>query len=193
MATKTLTTPVGIARYPHLNRPDTKFDEIGKYKVDLEMTDEEAAPFIAQLDEIFAPYLAAKKTELRKPNVKIADMPWVSSDGMTQLKLRVNPTGTNKKTGETWSRQPTLFNLKGEIITDNIGGGSRLKVAVIPYCWYVATKGVGITLQPKAVQVLDLVTWGSGTSAESYGFDVVEAPQPTVKNGTNDGEEPIEW
>ena len=35
MATKTITTPAGIARYPSLNRADTKFDDIVVFKVNL--------------------------------------------------------------------------------------------------------------------------------------------------------------
>ena len=62
---------------------------------------------------------------------------------------------------------------------------------MVPYFWYTASLGAGITLQPKAVQVLDLVTWGDGGSASSYGFDVVEAKQPAAKTGTDDQE--IDW
>jgi hypothetical protein len=39
--------------------------------------------------------------------------------------------------------------------------------------------------------VLDLVTWGSGTSAVSYGFDVSEAKPAARKTGTDDEE--ITW
>jgi len=74
---------------------------------------------------------------------------------------------------------------------ENVGGGSKLKVAVVPYFWYTASLGAGITLQPKAVQILDLVTWSSGGSAEAYGFEVTEAPKQVVRTGTNNEE--VEW
>jgi hypothetical protein len=109
---------------------------------------------------------------------------------MTQLKLKVKAMGKNKE-GETFSRQPKLFGADGQPLEANIGGGSKLKVAVIPYCWYTASLGAGITLQPKAVQVLDLVTWGDGGSAVSYGFDVTESAAPAAKTGTDDQE--IDW
>jgi hypothetical protein len=102
------------------------------------------------------------------------------------------------KAGETYSRAPKLFNASGDIITDNIGGGSKIQVAVVPYCWYTGTLGAGITLQPKAVMVHDLVTWGDGGSAVAYGFDVSEAKDQHVerelrmaKTGTDDEE--ITW
>lgn len=187
---KTITTPAGIARYPHLNRPDKKFSEVGEFKVNLELSSDEAEPFIKQIEGIFSEFLAAKKTELKKDKLKLHAAPWEENDGVTMLKLRVKAVGKNKE-GEEFSRAPKLFNASGEVITDNIGGGSKLKAAVVPYCWYTASLGAGITLQPKAVQVLDLVTWGDGGSASAYGFDVVEAPRASVKTGTDDQE--ISW
>jgi hypothetical protein len=197
MATKTITTPAGIARYPSLNRADTKFDEIGVYKVNLEMSSEDAEPFIKQVEALFAEFLNDKKRELKKDKLKLHAAPWEENDGMTQLKLKVKAMGKNKE-GETFSRQPKLFGADGQPLEANIGGGSKIKVAVVPYTWYTASLGAGITLQPKAVQVLDLVTWGDGGSAVSYGFDVSEAKDQHVeselriaKTGTDDQE--IDW
>ena len=190
MPSKTITTPAGIARYPHLNRPDTKFDDAGVYKVNLELTAEEAEPFLKEVEALVSEFVAEKKRELKKDKLKMHAAPWEENDGLVQLKLKVKAMGKGKD-GETYSRQPKLFNSAGEIITDNIGGGSRIKVAVLPYVWYTASLGAGITLQPKAVQVLDLVTWGDGGSAVSYGFDVEEAPRASVKTGTDNEE--ISW
>lgn len=191
MKNKTITTPAGIARYPHLNRPDTKFDDVGVFKVNLELSAEDAEPFITQIEGLLAEFVAEKKRELKKDKLKMHAAPWEDNDGLVQLKLKVKATGKDKA-GETYSRQPKLFNASGEVITDNVGGGSRIKVAVVPYVWYTASLGAGVTLQPKAVQVLELVTWGDGASASAYGFDVEEAPRAsTSKTGTDDQE--VEW
>jgi hypothetical protein len=190
MASKTITTPAGIARFPSLNRPDKKFDDIGVYKVNLEMSVEEAEPFISKLEELFSEFVADKKRELKKDKLKLHAQPWEDNDGQVQLKLKVKAVGKNKE-GEEYSRAPKIFNAAGQPLEANIGGGSKLRVAVVPYFWYTASLGAGITLQPKAVQVLDLVTWGDGGSASSYGFDVVEAKQPAAKTGTDDQE--IDW
>jgi hypothetical protein len=190
MATKTLTTPAGIARFPSLNRPDTKFSEVGVYKVNLELSAEDAEPFLKQVEAIFSEFLALKKAELKKDKLKLHAAPWEDNDGLVQLKMKV-PAVFKGKDGEPVSRQPKLFNASGEVITDNIGGGSKIKVAVVPYTWYTASLGAGITLQPKAVQVLELVTWGDGGSASAYGFDVSESKQPSAKTGTDDAE--IDW
>lgn len=190
MAQKTITTPVGIARYPSLNRPDTKFDDIGVYKVNLEMSTEDAEPFLKQIEALFSEFVADKKRELKKDKLKLHAAPWEDNDGLTQLKLKVKAMGKNKE-GETFSRQPKLFGADGQPLEANIGGGSKIKVAVVPYTWYTASLGAGITLQPKAVQVLELVTWGDGGSASAYGFYVSESKQPSAKTGTDDAE--IDW
>ena len=190
MATKTITTPAGIARFPSLNRPDTKFSEVGVYKVNLEMSSADAEPFIKQVEALFAEFLADKKRELKKDKLKLHPAPWEDNDGLTQLKMKVPAMGKNKETGEEYSRKPTLFDATGKEEDVNVGGGSKLKIAVVPYCWYTASLGAGITLQPKAVQVLDLVTWGNGGTAEAYGFDVSESAAPAAKTGTDDQEIP---
>jgi len=190
MPNKTLTTPVGVARYPHLNRPDTKFDDIGVFKVNLELTAEEAEPFLKEAESLLAAFIAEKKVELKKDKLKLHAAPWEENVNLIQLKLKVKAMGKGKD-GETYSRAPKLFNASGDIITDNIGGGSKIQVAVVPYCWYTATLGAGITLQPKAVMVHELVTWGGGDSAVAYGFDVSEAKPESRKTGTDDEE--ISW
>jgi hypothetical protein len=190
MPNKTITTPVGIARYPHLNRPDTKFDDVGVYKVNLELTAEEAEPFLSQVESLLAEFVAQKKAELKKDKLKMHAAPWEDNDGQVQLKLKVKAMGKGKD-GEMYSRAPKLYNAAGDIITDNIGRGSKIQVAVVPYCWYTATLGAGVTLQPKAVMVHDLVTWSDGGSATAYGFDVSEAKPESRKTGTDDEE--ISW
>lgn len=194
MASKTVTTPAGIARYPHLNAPDRKYATTeaphGVYKVNLEMSDEDAAKFIEAIEGSFSEFVAEKKRELKKDKIKLYDFPWAENDGMTQLKLKVKAMGKTKD-GEEYSRQPKIFGADGRPLEANIGGGSRIKVAVVPYFWYTAQLGAGITLQPKAVQVLDLVTWGDGGSAQSYGFDVTEAKQDAKRTGTDDEE--VSW
>jgi hypothetical protein len=198
MATKTVTTPAGIARHPHLNRPDTKFSDKNKpdgdYKVILEMSSEEAEPFIKQIESMFADFLAAKKAETRKDKLTIAPPPWTENDGTVQFKLKVYATWPPDKDGKIQSRAPKLFAKDGGS-TDNIASGTKMQIAVEPYFWPapgkpMGTKGCGITLQPKAVMIHDLVAWGNGGTAEAYGFDVSEAKDSEAKTGTDDQEIP---
>ena len=48
------TTPAGIAQYPWLNKPDTKFNPDGEFKVNLEVDSESAQSLVTFLDEQFA-------------------------------------------------------------------------------------------------------------------------------------------
>jgi hypothetical protein len=101
------------------------------------MSSEDAEPFIKQAEALFAEFLEDKKRELKKDKLKLHAAPWEENDGLVQLKLKVKAMGKNKE-GETFSRQPKLFGSDGQPITDNIGGGSKIKVAVEPYFWYTA-------------------------------------------------------
>ena len=50
-----ITTPVGIAHYPYISKPDTKFNEKGEYKVALSIPKAEAKPIIETIDKSFVP------------------------------------------------------------------------------------------------------------------------------------------
>ena len=45
----TFTTPQGVAQYPWLSKPDTKFSEEGEYKVNVILTKEEATPPVTKI------------------------------------------------------------------------------------------------------------------------------------------------
>ena len=47
-----IVTPRATCVYPWLNKPDTKFNADGEYKVMLKVEAEDAAPLIKQLDDI---------------------------------------------------------------------------------------------------------------------------------------------
>ena len=47
-----MTSARGVAVYPALNRPDTKFDELGQYKADVKLSAEDAAPLIAKIQAV---------------------------------------------------------------------------------------------------------------------------------------------
>ena len=51
-----IVSPRGIAVYPWLNRPDTKFSADGDFKVTLKVGAAEASPLIKKLDDIISNY-----------------------------------------------------------------------------------------------------------------------------------------
>jgi len=158
------TTPAGIARYPWLNKADTKWKPEGEYKVTLVVPKKTAEPLLKVCIEA--------RTECAKQNKtkKFAELPI-----QPEVDDQGNETGNMLikcavKCREGWDRKPKLFDAAGNRIDVRVGGGSKIKVNVEVYAWFAASLGAGVSLQPVAVQVLDLVEVEAGGTASSYGF-----------------------
>ena len=167
-----ITTPKGTAKFPWLNKADTKFDELGEYKVTLVMSKKDAAPFITAVEKAFKEYKATEKFK------KSAPLPWgdeVDDQGNKtgNVAIRLKTKNKRNKDGDLWDRKPALFDAKGNKINVAVGGGSVIKVATELYFWNNPSTGIGVSLQPTAVQILELVERETG-SAKSYGFDEEE-------------------
>ena len=60
---KTFTTAKGIAYYPYISAPDTKFDEQGHYKVNLCLSEEDAQPVIEVIKQTVVEGIKALKKD----------------------------------------------------------------------------------------------------------------------------------
>lgn len=69
MAKPTITTPVGVALYPWLSKPDTEYNKDGEYKVNLVLSKKEAQPIIDTINEVFSENL---KDELKNKKRKLS-------------------------------------------------------------------------------------------------------------------------
>lgn len=184
------TTPAGIAQYPYLTKPDTKFNPDGEYKISVEIPGAAAQDIVTFLDEQFAASVAKAKKENPGKKIKEGDVPYsISEDtGKVTVRFKLKAKVTPKQ-GDPFEQRPALFDAKGKPIgTDaKIGGGSKVKVAyeLVPY--YTAIAGAGISLRLKAVQVIDLVEFSGGASSEAYGFGEEEGYEaedtPAAQNG----------
>ncbi|CAB4150153.1 single-stranded DNA-binding protein [uncultured Caudovirales phage] len=184
------TTPAGIAQYPYLTKPDTKFNPDGEYKISVEIPGATAQDIVTFLDEQFAVSVAKAKKENPGKKIKEGDVPYSVNDDTGavtvrfKLKAKVTP-----KMGDPFEQRPALFDAKGKPIGADIkiGGGSKVKVAyeLVPY--YTAIAGAGISLRLKAVQVINLVEFSGGASSEAYGFGQEEGYEaedtPAAQNG----------
>ena len=158
-------TEVGKAIYPHLNKPDTRFQKEGVYKVTLELSPVNAKTLLKHIDDGLA-----TATKDSKSN-KTAQLPYKTDEnGNLQFNFKCKASGVSK-TGQNWEQKPKVFDSKGTPISKDIlvWGGTTMKVAyeIIPYSNNML--GSGVSLRLKAVQVHELVS-GGGASADSYGF-----------------------
>ena len=190
------TTPAGIAQYPYLTKPDTKFNPDGEYKISVEIPGAAAQDIVTFLDEQFAASVAKAKKENPGKKIKEGDVPYSVDDdsGKVTVRFKLKAKVTPKQ-GDPFEQRPALFDAKGKPIgaDTKIGGGSKVKVAyeLVPY--YTAIAGAGVSLRLKAVQVIDLVEFSGGASSEAYGFGEEEGYEaedtPAAQNGFSEEEE----
>ncbi len=212
-------TPVGVGRYPHLNSPDTRFDDEGVYKCDLLLPVEadDTQELITYLEGIRDERYKAEKADAKKGKKfsKAAVFELELDDagdetGNLILKTKLNAVGRDKS-GKEWTNEPRLFDSNGNPMPSEtqIWSGSKLIIAgtVNSYAMVkeviIEKKGkqtkkkityVGVSLKCKGVQVLELVTGGEAT-AESFGFGThsdgyqTEAAEAGLGKGPADDEE----
>lgn len=196
-------TPIGIANFPKLNSPDTKFDADGVYEVRIALPDAEAKPLIDAALEVRARMKTLQEALRSDPNreIKLApDVPWRQAKdraknpvpGMMEFHFKMKATFKLKDEKEADGRpkmgtaRPLLFDAMNKPIDPKvtiIRGGSRVKVAGTIASYYTDKLGVGVTLRLQAVQVIELAkdrdaaSFGFGQEAGGYGDEA-----PTFEN-----------
>ena len=152
-------SPLGSALYAHLDKPDTKFDDVGKFKISLKLdpADEGVREFLREL----------------------TDHTNAEHDG-GHVPFTHDKDGDGDKTGlfiVTFKSKypPKVFDAFGNPLPEGIkvGNGSTVRVAYREHHYDAFSGGMALWLQ--AVQVHELVEY-TGTDAAGYGFDV-EGPE----------------
>lgn len=161
-----VTTPTGVALYPWLSKPDTKFSTDGEYKVNLVLSKDDAKPIVDIINEVFSENLQSEMKKQKKKELKTANPPY-------QDELDDNGQATGNVIFKFKSKamyKPALFDAKGNtMVGSNIWGGSEVRVnaSVSPY--FTPTVGAGVALRLRAVQVIALVEGSEG--AGRFGFE----------------------
>lgn len=161
-----ITSPKGVAMYPWLTRPDTKWDVEGVYKISVSVPSDnkEVQEFCDKVREKFVDEFGNKK-------IAKAIFPFKEDDeGNTIIQFK------SKK-------QPRLFNSKGQPIKNTedlkIGGGSIVKVnaSINPY-----DKGIntGVSLYLNAVQIIELVEFGNKSLFDDEGEGFASEESDTI-------------
>jgi hypothetical protein len=181
-------TPRGVAIFPKLHAPDTKWKKEGEYTVKLRLDPEApgVGEFRAQLEAELAKFVEEKSRELPPAKRKtLKQRPVFQTElndegeetGFVIIKASMRASGVSKKDGLPWTRKPSIFDAKGNKLSNvpRIGGGSELKLAGEIGTYYNPKDNeAGVTLYLSAAQVLVLREFGSGSSASDYGFGTEE-------------------
>ncbi len=190
-----ITTPKGTAVWPWLNEPDRKFNATGEYKVNLQLSPEDAKDFVSQLEEIQKEHYKDTCESEGKNKLKKAALPIImveddegNETGDVQVKFKLK--AQYEYDGKTISQRPVLLDAKRQAMTESIGGGSIIRVGCEVFKYYTATIGVGLSLRCKVVQVLELKEFSPGTTGfdfnEEEGFEAVSASFDTTDTTTTE-------
>jgi hypothetical protein len=186
---KTNISEIGEFIYPHLTKPDTRFDEAGLYQVTLKVPEAKAKNMIKLFDEAMEHSVAEAESKANGKKIKVAPKPYQINDGYVFFKFKMKATGINRKTKEQFVQRPVVLDAKKNPISQStvIWGGSEGKIAFGLRPYYVASLGAGVTAQLKAVQVIKLVEGGAkqlDLFKEEEGFEATS--QETVFNETTE-------
>ena len=184
---------IGEAVYPHLNKPDVKWNEAGEYKVTLKVAKSDASEMLKLYNKAIDDSLKLAEEQHKGKGITQAPRPYNEENGFVFFKFKMKATGVNKKTKEKFSQRPQLFDAKKNPIplSTLIWGGSKMRVAynLVPY--YTPMLGAGITARLKAVQVISLVEGkDSNLFSKEDGYETTPEPKAEViSNETSEVQE----
>lgn len=196
------TTPLGVAQYPWLVEPDTKFNPDGDYKVNMLFGDKdnEHLKFILKdlnsiLEEYYQGIITDPKYAKVASKIQKSDIFEEDTDGNIVMKFKQK--AILKSIKGTHEVKIPLFDSKGKPLSNiKLGGGSKIKLcfSVAPY-YVPSTRMCGLSLRPVAVQVIELKEWAEGGTMQAYGFkdedgyegaEVAEDDDPPFEDFHND-------
>lgn len=185
---KQVVTPKAVAKYPWLNKPDTRFGG-AHYKVNLEFEGDEGQKFYEQVEAIAEEALAHQKVidpaykkikSLKLPIEPAEDEEGNEIEGKYVMKIKSNAFIATKD-GETLEMKPKLVDAMKQPFSGAVFGGSIIKCAIqlVPYSGF----GGGLTARLNAVQVLKAVEGNSAT-------DMFEEEEDYASNSNDDVDTP---
>lgn len=189
----------GIAEWPWINKPDTKYKEEGEYKVDLVVPADVAVLHLRRITATQEAALVETQEKLKGKKAKPADLPIQpkldeegNETGNYVIKCRSRASGISKKTGKNWQRSIPIFDCSSPPKEANIRifGGAELVVAWKEEAWANPKGEVGVKLYLEGVQV---ITSGGQPSASRFGFGAEDggftASDNLGEDDTSDGDD----
>ena len=162
MDIKKFKSPVGIAAYPWLNQPDTRYDADGVYQVNLILDKKDAQKLQDVVKEVGN---GGRRSPVGPEYIKDENGD-KKKTGKYSVRFKLKAKVKTKK-GDSWEQAPILYDAEGTRVTDvKIGGGSKIQVSyeAIPY-----DQGEGgVTFRMKGVRILDLVEYQSSGETDDW-------------------------
>lgn len=205
-----ITTPAGIAKYPKVQKADTKFNAAGVYSTGLIIPAAKCADLCAVLDaaaeEAYSnatndpKKVAAAKAKKKTITKNDPYLPEVDAEGNEtgNIVFKFKTNASAEVNGETKHFKPFLCdaaNPPKPIVADiNMYSGSVIKVNFSPAPYYNdANAQAGVSCRLNGVQVIRLVKGGYnaetfGFTAEEEGFDFADGtPAGPAADAPSDG------
>ena len=207
-------TPATRLVFPHLNKPNTKFNPDGTYGTAIDLSGDDATSFIKKINDAYETEYKWEcenrhggKALLRyagRPFAPATDKDKVVIEGVTRFRFGRKAGGIcspkhPKTPNEPWKATIPLWSAKMKPVKAAIWGGTLAKVSYTIVPWFTNALGFGVRLQLEAVQILDLVTQGE-RSAEHFGFTEEDGYDPSAETndagtdvGTEEGESSVDF
>ena len=186
MSDTRISLPLGRAIYPSLKRPDTKFHELGIYKCNISVPLQEATDAMETLSQIHKKHVGKVPAKAENTMWKM-EIDEETGEETGNVIFKCSVKNVQRRNGEVWDRRPKQFDAKMNPVDLDPLGGSEIYISASVYEWSAGGKK-GVSLQPLAVQIINLVERG-GADAESFGFAAKEGFEGTTeyKFGEVDG------
>lgn len=190
----------GTAVWAKLFEPDTKFDSVGVYTINVvaPADDPNTVKVVEKLTELAqAEYdRAVEEKPALKKQLTIRSVvedeyhhETGEETGNVIFKLKLKAGGT-RKDGTKFTQKPIVVDAKRNKLTEaNVGNGSVVNAAFecVPYTM-ASTKQAGVSLRLKGVQIIELVEFGSDVSSifdEVDGYEAEESSDEGVFSDTS--------
>jgi len=186
----------GNAKWAKVFEPDTRFDPEGSYSIQVLVPEVEAAEVCEQLDAM----VQTKLAEVVKEQPKLKAVLSTRKAYEEELDDDGNPTGNlifktkmkariKARDGRVYEQKPAVVDAKRTPMSGNelIGNGSVVKVALEPAPYMMpSTKQVGISMRLKAVQVINLVEYGSSGASSIFDEEEGYVANAVAKDNAGD-------
>ena len=196
-----LVTPKGPAEWVKLFTPDTKFNPLGIYSINLKLKEDEAEDLTVRLrQQVDAVYASELKKNPKLKSKMMKRLPYESvlddegnETGLVEFKFKTKAR-VEMKNGDSFTQKPAVYDAKGKPITEeiSIGNGSICKVAfeTIPYM-LASTKEASVSLRLKSVQIVELNEYSNDSNPfdteEGYEFEKDESPFAEAEETSSKG------